>query len=259
MITRPLFSRVPIAWRRSSAARVASNSSILLAALTLASCAAIAGIEEARTDPSLSASTGGTSATKSGGTTGGALSASSTTDPSVEDALCREYCDLMTTYCGDPTSGYQQFETDGVCMAFCSRLPRGVDSDTLVNSAWCRLKQARLAKTAASDAFSNCQAAGPGSDDITCGSKCATYCRLMREVCPTDFHDNYSDDTACLEECRSLPASGAYDAKPAHDGKLKNVNCRLYHLAAASVPEINSQHCPHPIGPGSACTIVVSP
>ncbi|HEY5959805.1 MAG TPA: hypothetical protein VIV60_24795, partial [Polyangiaceae bacterium] len=203
-----------------------------VAALCFAGCAAVAGIEDARIDPKLTASTGGKPSSQTGA--GGASSQTIAGDASTEDPQCREYCDLMGNYCGDPASGYQQFETDGVCMAFCSRLPRGDQSDTLVNSMWCRLKQARLAKTAASDAAGNCQAAGPGSDDITCGSKCATYCRMMREVCPADFHVNYSDDGACLEECRSLPASGAYDAKPAHDGKLKNVNCRLYHIAAAT-------------------------
>lgn len=210
----------------------------------ISGCAAIAGIDEAKIDPRLNRETAGSG----GGTT------TSTVEAKGADALCREYCDLMQESCGNPSSGYQQFESDGVCMAFCARLPPGNEGDTLVNSVWCRVKQARLAKTAGSDAEPNCQAAGPGSDGITCGPKCATYCRMMREVCATDFGTNYSDDAACLDECLSLPEAGPYDAKPAHDGQKKDVNCRLYHLTAASVPELTSTHCPHPIGPKSTCT-----
>lgn len=209
--------------------------------LAFAGCAAVAGIDEAKVDPSLPRDS------SAGGSLGASTKAATSADP-----VCREYCDLMLGSCAEP--GYQQFESDGVCMAFCGKLPRGTDTDTLVNSQWCRIKQARLAKTAGSDAEPNCQAAGPGSDG-TCGSKCATYCRLMREICFDNFKLNYVDDAACLGECLSLPEPGPYDAIPAHDGKRNNVNCRIYHLTAASVPELSSLHCPHPIGATSACTL----
>lgn len=216
----------------------------LAVTMSVVSCAAIAGIETARVDPKLNAD-------GEGGTGGSGGEGSKATG---EDPLCREYCDLMLAHCGDPATSYQQFETDGICMGFCARLPRGSESDTLVNSLWCRVKQARLAEKAGSEAETNCQAAGPGSDNITCGPKCATYCRLMREICPTDFSANYTDDGACLEECLSLPTAGEYNAKPAHDLRLNDVNCRLYHLTAAAVPDFTSTHCPHPIGAKSACT-----
>lgn len=229
---------------------------LLLTVSAAAGCAAIAGIDEARIDPKLRASsTGGKTGASGLGARAGAGGGGTSNSSGASDALCEEYCDLMMEYCGDPASGYQQFESRGICMAFCAKLPRGVADDTLVNSVWCRVKQAQLAKTAASEAETNCQAAGPGSDDITCGTKCATYCRLMREVCPTDFKANYADDIACLAECRALPAPGPYDAKPVHDGKLKTVNCRLYHLTVATVPELNSTHCPHPIGAASMCMV----
>lgn len=212
---------------------------IVVAGMT--SCAAVAGIDEAKVDPSL------TRDSARGGSVGTSTNAAGSVDP-----VCREYCDLMLGFCAEP--GYQQFESDGVCMAFCGKLPRGSETDTLVNSQWCRLKQARLAKTAGSDAEPNCQAAGPGSDG-TCGSKCATYCRLMREICLDNFKLNYADDAACLGECLSLTEPGPYDAIPAHDEKRKSVNCRIYHLTAASVQELSSLHCPHPVGAMSACTL----
>lgn len=124
-------------------------------------CAKVAGIEEAQTDPSLTA-TGGTSSLSDSG------------------SACDSYCNLVMTACTDSNA---QYSTRDVCMGVCGKLPAGTPQDVLQNTVGCRANQARLAaQVGGAEATANCLAAGPGGNDV-CGSNCNGYCQLLLNAC----------------------------------------------------------------------------
>ena len=207
----------------------------LLATLTLlTACAKVAGIEGAELDPGV-AGTGGSSSVPDGG------------------AACDSYCNLVMTACTDSNA---QYSTRDVCMGVCSKLPAGTPQDVLQNTVGCRSNQARLAaQVGGSEAAANCVAAGPGGNDV-CGSNCNGYCQLLLNACkcqifdqscPADFAYTFVSLDDCITKCKALATVGDYNATQAGGN---SINCRLYHVSAATVDP--NTHCLHAVGSAPA-------
>jgi len=225
--------------RASKAARALAAAGLLLAS----SCAQLLGIEDARVDPTLEPTNGGSTSGTSGisgaldtpaataGTTNAAAGegggshahpptagsggTSATEQPSSDSAgaagttstepdLCERYCDQITRVC---KGKYEQYRTFDQCVAVCKRLPAGTPGDQDVNSVECRLRQAQFAD---SEPFVYCKSAGPlGAGK--CGSNCVSYCSLMQEECTAQSTAQnlepsfYPSVQACLSACSALP------------------------------------------------------
>jgi hypothetical protein len=208
--------------------RLFSVGLVLMGFTTASACAKLAGIEGAQRDENQTISTGGTQS-EDGGTA---------------DVSCSGYCDSVMEYCTDKND---QYTTRELCMGTCKQLPLGTKADTLVDTRWCRFNQASVAEAlgGGTEAASNCLAAGPGGNGV-CGTNCASYCLLMQRICLPQWNANFVDAQDCLDKCAALPSLGAFDAAEAVAVGGNNINCRLYHLSAASVSP--SIHCPHAAG-----------
>jgi hypothetical protein len=146
--------------------------------------------------------------------------------------LCERYCDAVMARCSGADAVYTSREA---CDAVCAALPPGIPGDGAVNSVECRM---RAARAAVADAARFCPVAGPGGNG-DCGSNCASLCGLRQQICA----DYASDDAdSCLESCAALPDLGTYsvDSSAAQDSG-PHVQCRLYHLSAAAVSEMEQQ------------------
>lgn len=186
---------------------------LVLAAISLPlSCEAVLGIEDAEPDP----------------LAGSAFS-----------ALCHSYCDTAATSCSNEQEIYVNQDT---CLGFCDKLPPGRDGDQVGNTVECRLHQAELALSTGEPNV-HCALAGPGGGE-TCGSSCEAYCVVLEQVCPSFFTDEYTAVTECITRCRQdIFDLGSYDTSMDTGDSLQ---CRLYHLSAASVDP--GLHCPHASG-----------
>lgn len=211
--------------------------------LWLAACTQILDIEDARVDPSLSGShggsfsssaaelggegngdgDGGTGSTngKAGSSQGGSLDSSDNGSASnagsaiaaasngqggapQEATLCERYCDEVTTNC---KAKYEQYRTFDQCVEVCKRLPAGNPGDEDVDSVECRLRQAEFAE---SEPFVYCKSAGPLGAG-RCGSNCVSYCSLMQATCSAESTAGnaelsyFESSQACLEACGAIP------------------------------------------------------
>jgi hypothetical protein len=192
-------------------------------------CAKISGIEDAQlgSDPS----TGGTGAELQG------------------SALCNTYCDAALGNCQDEYSVYASRDT---CLGVCQKLElagkTGTSGDQSGNTIYCRLAQARSAKSTG-EPQSYCFAAGPGGGNL-CGSNCEGYCVLLQQTCPNDFKTaQFNDSLAyCLTTaCPSIPTLDAGFNSGQESGN--SINCRLYHVSAANADDqAPGIHCPHAAG-----------
>jgi len=187
--------------------RWAFGVALLSGTLCCASCQQVLGIKDAQLDP--------------------------------ESDLCATYCDAALADCTGALAVYTNRET---CLGFCGVLPLGTTGDETGNSASCRLTQAAHALDTG-EPETHCPLAGPAGDG-TCGSNCDSFCVVFAEVCPSDFAAAYADQTACLTGCAAnIPDLGTYNSSMSSGD---NVQCRLWHLAAASVDP--SIHCTHAAG-----------
>jgi len=225
--------------RIGKAARAATIAALLLAS----SCSQLLGIEDARVDPTLAPSSGGSTSGTSGISgaldtpvptagegnaagaegggshshppTAGSGGTSATEQPSSDGAgaggmptsepdLCERYCDQITRVC---KGKYEQYRTFDQCVAVCKRLPAGMPGDQDVNTVECRLRQAEFAD---SEPFVYCKSAGPLGGG-KCGSNCVSYCSLMQEECTAESTATnlepsfYPSVQACLSACSGLP------------------------------------------------------
>ena len=113
---------------------------------------------------------------------------------------------------------------------------RGFRATEAGNSVQCRLNSARV-REFPGERRTACPAAGPGGDGV-CGSNCDGYCQLMLAECPGSF-----DAASCVQSCAATSDPGGFDTSRIEGD---SVQCRLYHLQAASVSPRN--HCPHAAG-----------
>ena len=160
-----------------------------------------------------------------------------------DDAVtCDAYCDAIGTAC---TGEHLQYGTRAACMGLCATLPVGTMADPTGNTLACRVHTISLIGVEGS-----CAAAGPSGADPTSDEQCTTSCEALCagavEVCPKDF-DSKAD---CLTKCDALPICSEAFQVPT-DGCIPNyssVQCRIYHLAAATLDP--DTHCPHVAGVG---------
>lgn len=152
---------------------------------------------------------------------------------------CEEYCDTVLAACGPEPSGrdYSVYDSRYTCLYQCALLPAGTPGDETGNSAACRVSSARVALQFPGERPSACPAAGPGGNGV-CGSNCEGYCTLMAAECPGFF-----DAAGCAASCAATADLGGFDTSRIEGD---SVQCRLYHLQAASVSPLN--HCAHAAG-----------
>jgi hypothetical protein len=214
----------------------------VLAALgAAAGCRSILSIEEREYDSALD--DGGTGG---GGSDGGAVS-----------LTCQSYCDLLQATC---VGANAQFSTLDACLGLCSTFPPGTLDDTSGDTLGCRIHVLETSK--AMIEISDCAAAGPGGNGV-CGTNCESYCTSMMTVCPTTF-ESMGD---CTAACTPLIECGTY-AVAATTPNDPSIQCRLYHVSAASIGiqsamagvDTASQikHCPHASGQ-TECIPVADP
>jgi hypothetical protein len=153
--------------------------------------------------------------------------------------LCETYCDTVASNC---TGAVAVYTTNDTCLGFCGHLPVGTAGDEQGDSAECRLTQAdNAASTGEPDV--HCPIAGPAGGG-TCGTNCDAFCTVFQQVCGDSFDQAYPDLAACRTDCQAnIPDVGSYDATMSSGD---SVQCRLWHLAAASVDP--GVHCPHAAG-----------
>ena len=74
-----------------------------------------------------------------------------------------------------------------------------------------------------------------------CGSNCDAFCDVLEQVCASDFAAHYADPSECSSDCQdNFPDLGSYDVSMSAGD---SVQCRLWHLAAATVdPNLHCQH-----------------
>jgi hypothetical protein len=158
------------------------------------------------------------------------------------DALtCDLYCDTIATGC---TGSKLQYVSRDACIAVCNNLPVGTTADQTGDTLGCRLN---LATKIATTGEGDCAAAGPGGGDV-CGPDCDSFCEVALKVCPSDF----AGPIACHAACAQLPNDcGPYAVVPNVTPDTYSVQCRLYHLTAATLDP--ATHCPHVKGVG-LCT-----
>jgi hypothetical protein len=203
----------------------------LLGSIAANGCADLLGFEPAELDPISIGSDAGTRAPLPPQVTPDAGDAAPT--------LCERYCDTVLAACGRDADGtsYAVYDSRLTCLTQCAWLDPGQAGDQSGNSVSCRLNSARLALQLPGERPSACPAAGPGGDGV-CGTNCEGYCTLMQAECSAVL-----DTSDCATLCPAIPDLGGFDTSQIQGNSLQ---CRLYHLQAASVSPVN--HCPHVAG-----------
>ncbi|MES1188089.1 MAG: hypothetical protein ABUL60_30000, partial [Myxococcales bacterium] len=183
-----------------------------LAALGLAACQAVAGIEDRTLDPEAG--------------------------KPVYSQQCHDYCDLVTTAC---TGTNQVYATKDTCLGVCAHLDPGETIERAdENTIACR---AFYAGESVREPIDNCKYAGPGGGG-KCGTDCEAYCQLYPEVCPDDY--KYTSTADCLKFCGTLQDQDSFDVVRDHGGD--SIECRLVHTSSATLKP--KEHCEHaPIFP----------
>jgi len=208
----------------------------LLLALSAAACSSTT------TTQRNAEATGGTGAGgEPGGATGGKTNESTGGEAGSDGgSLCASYCDTLEENC---TGDFAQFISRATCMEFCDRLPEGSEDDEIGNSVHCRMTQARFAGEVGEPDL-HCAEAGPGGNG-TCGSNCEAYCVVLEQVCGARFDDEFVGRADCNTQCGALADEVRFDASM---NSGDSIQCRLWHLSAASVDP--STHCGHAVGEG---------
>jgi len=165
---------------------------------------------------------------------------------------CAAYCTSVMTNC---VGANAQYPDNATCLAVCANYPVGLDADTTGNTLGCRTYHAGAA---ASGAALHCPHAGPtgGNSASFCGTACAAYCNITAGVC-TGANAVVSDPTTCMGFCGTIPVSGTFSLT---NVTVDSLECRLYHVSAATGTGLASTHCPHatPSGGnfcGNWCTV----
>jgi len=149
---------------------------------------------------------------------------------------CENYCELSAKTC---TGTNTLFNPATNCPGFCATLPPGNFTDRAGNTVDCRIYHA-VAAVGLSDAATHCPHASHASVDGVCSTTiCDNYCDLALSVC-TGVHELYATRTACMTACAAIPKTGLFSAQSGN-----NIQCRIYHLGAASALNDRATHCPH--------------
>jgi len=185
-------------------------------ALALGACQAVAGIEDRKLDPKLA--------------------------PRNDSPQCKQYCEVVMEACKGDDAVYA---TVAQCLGVCAQLDPGDPEEPRGNTVACR---AEKADDALSEPKGYCRSAGPGGNG-ECGTDCEAYCQVFPKVCKDKYE--YSSTEQCLKACRALTDQPSYNIDDDHDHKGDTIECRLVHMASATVDPV--AHCPHaplkPTGP----------
>lgn len=204
-------------------------SSLLLAAALVTGCRGVLGIEEREFDDTLA--DGGADA-----------------DAAPDPLSCDAYCDLIQAEC---TGDRLQYGSREACIGFCSSLAVGTLDDQSGNTLGCRINTIKT--SVGMIEASDCAAGGPGGNGV-CGANCDSLCASMMDICP----QNYESLADCTDACSPLITCGPYHVDPAVTPDNPSVQCRLFHLSAASLGILTppddgltssqKKHCPHAMG-----------
>lgn len=168
------------------------------------------------------------------------------------DDNCSKYCQQVLNACPDGDAVYKD---EAECRAVCGVLDAGEPGDTSQNTVRCRRYHSYNALDEGPDL--HCTHAGPTGDGHCGADNCESYCRILRNACPTQFQGQFPGDAAAAElSCRrscnpppgtpspAAPLKGAsansfqtfekgtrYTVNPAPVGD--NLLCRTYHAVTA--------------------------
>jgi len=156
----------------------------------------------------------------------------------VDRPTCSQYCEVVTTVCGDD-AGLPQYPDREACLAYCSRdagLPAGSLDDTSGNTIGCRIYHATVASQTTPE--DHCVHAGPTGDHV-CGTLCENYCHLAQRNC-TGTNRLFGDVDDCLGQCAPVPADG----QPG-DRQGNTIQCRIFYvgLAGQNPPDSADANC----------------
>jgi len=156
----------------------------------------------------------------------------------VTDAQCAQYCDDVLG-CPSASGLYSSlYTTKESCLGLCAMIDGGSSEDRNANTIGCREQLLQLRE-------GNCQGAGPGGFGI-CGSDCESYCTLLHRICPDSFSADFppslgDPEHVCQLTCGSLITEAAYTVDDPTVSAADSLQCRLWHLAAATVD--GAGHC----------------
>jgi hypothetical protein len=179
-----------------------------LLGLSLGACQAVAGIEDRKLDPKLA--------------------------PRQDSQQCTDYCAVVMSACKGEDAVYA---TLGQCLGVCALLDPGDPEEPRGNTVACRAGQA---DNAVAEPKGYCRSAGPGGNG-ECGTDCEAYCTVFPQVCTDNYE--YTSTAQCLTACNALTDQDRYIIDDKHDHKGDTVECRLVHMASATVDP--TTHCPH--------------
>lgn len=201
---------------------------VLVTGISVASCNAIFGFDEASVDPKL---------------------VETSTDTN-EPLTCDAYCDAIMKNCTGPN---QEYISPEVCRAMCVHFEPGIPNKHDDDSLACRLYHA---VNAASSPTVHCKHAGPTGGGHCGDQPCNAYCLLVTALCNGPLAPfGTGGELACRQEC----AKYTYVTDPSMPDIVESgntLNCRVYHLESAYMPDnpaARTTHCPHTGTQSAAC------
>lgn len=188
------------------------------------------------------ATASGPSTSSVGSTTAdGSGSVSGTGSGTPVEATCEEYCATIGANCTGAALEYQPT----FCPGICAQMAKGHVGDTSGDTVGCRLTKAQLAAT---DPTTYCQQAGPLGVD-GCADPCDAFCKLTVSTCGPVESNPFTSFNDCMTQCQALDYlridEGGSDVSTTTG---ENLNCWLYHLQVASMPDNPNAakvHCTH--------------
>lgn len=192
---------------------------VVSATVLLGACNAILGFEEASVDPNLP----------------------QTETDTTEPLTCDSYCAAIMKNC---TGNEQEYVSEAVCKAMCVHFEPGIPNKHDEDSLACRLYHA---VNAAQSPAVHCKHAGPTGGGHCGEQPCNAYCLLVTAQCNGPLSPFPGGEMQCRQECAQytyLTDPSVPDLMPSGD----TLNCRVYHLESAYVPDnpaARTTHCPH--------------
>ena len=169
---------------------------------------------------------------------------------------CDHYCQLVELACDD---GLEVYESTEQCKQVCLNTEPGTVLDTGgQDTVGCRTYHAYNAM--ALKQRPHCSHSGPAGNGVCSfvdDGNCIPYCRLAKAGCGELFDEQYEDDAACLDDCRTIEGAtpdamvNAYSVATAQTGNT--LQCRILHAARAlEKPDDRVEFCRSVFG-GAPC------
>jgi hypothetical protein len=176
------------------------------------------------------------------------------------EADCATYCGLAMSAC---QGEYQVYADEAECLRVCELMDQGMRGAMSGNNVRCRRYHSYAAL---GDAAEHCTHAGPTGDGH-CGENCASYCRILKQSCATEFGTRYGASAAaddlgsCESECSLLEGArfdGFRDIPPrysvASPPQGPSLKCMTFHAVKALGSVDDPTECAAAFAnPGSEC------